>query len=82
MMSVHLTGNMNARAAHFHAHASALVFVTTDRWETYDMDARASPRNPYVCNFSKSEKFEILDVVNRSARMGRSSFCVIVRNRD
>ena len=39
------------------------------------MDAKASPRKPYVVSRDKSEKELIFDVVNRSARMGRSDFC-------
>jgi hypothetical protein len=43
------------------------------------MDARASPRKPYVVKCDKSEKVESLDVVNRSARIGRSDFYEMAR---
>lgn len=39
------------------------------------MLARASPRNPYVAIEERSSNFCSLDVVKRSHRMGRSSFC-------
>lgn len=38
------------------------------------MEASASPRNPYVVSRFKSENVESFEVVNRSARIGRSSF--------
>ena len=38
------------------------------------MDANASPRNPYVVIRDKSSNFDSLDVVNLSARIGKSSF--------
>src|SRR5690242_15392610 len=39
------------------------------------MLASASPRNPYVAMVWRSSYFCSLDVVKRSHRMGRSSFC-------
>ena len=39
------------------------------------MLARASPRKPYVAIEVRSSNFCSLDVVKRSQRMGRSSFC-------
>lgn len=62
------------QVAYFHAQLSSFVFVTTDKCATCEMEARASPRKPYVFNFDKSEKLEIFEVVKRSARMGRSAF--------
>jgi hypothetical protein len=59
---------------YFQAQLSVLVFVTTERCATWDIDARASPRNPYVVRRVKSEKVDNLDVVNRSAKIGRSLF--------
>jgi hypothetical protein len=38
------------------------------------MDASASPRKPYVVKRDKSENVDSFDVVNRSARMGKSVF--------
>lgn len=64
-----------ADQTYFHAQVSVLVLVMTVRWDTYDIDAKASPRNPYVVNLDRSEKVEILEVVKRSARIGKSVFC-------
>jgi hypothetical protein len=60
--------------AHFHACPSFLVLVVTDSLATCEMEARASPRNPYVAIRDRSENEEIFDVVNRSASIGRSVF--------
>jgi hypothetical protein len=38
------------------------------------MDASASPRKPYVVRCDKSENVDSFDVVNRSARIGKSFF--------
>lgn len=61
--------------AYFHAQDSVFVFVTTERCATCDIDANASPRNPYVLICDRSENVDSLEVVNRSARIGRSDFC-------
>ena len=62
-----------AYATYFHAQESVFVFVTTVMFATYDMDASASPRKPYVVSRDRSENLDSLDVVKRSARMGKSS---------
>ena len=59
---------------YFHAQLSVFVFVTTDKCATWDIDASASPRNPYVLILDKSENVDSLDVVKRSAKIGRSDF--------
>lgn len=59
---------------YFQAHVSVLVLVVTERCATCDMDAKASPRKPYVVRRERSENVESLDVVKRSARIGRSAF--------
>jgi len=59
---------------HFHAQLSFFVFVTTVRLATCDMEARASPRNPYVVRWERSENLDILEVVKRCASIGRSDF--------
>lgn len=38
------------------------------------MEARASPRNPYVVRWERSENLDILEVVKRCASIGRSDF--------
>ena len=48
----------------------------TERWATWEMDAKASPRNPYVVIRDKSSNVDSFDVVNLSARIGKSSFCL------
>ena len=48
--------------------------MITDKWATCEIDAKASPRNPYVVNFDKSENVESFEVVNRSASIGKSDF--------
>ena len=45
------------------------------RCATCEMDANASPLKPYVLICDRSENFEILDVVNLSAKMRKSAFC-------
>lgn len=60
---------------HFHAQLPFFVFVTTVRLATCDMDASASPRNPYVVRWDRSENLDSLDVVKRCASIGRSDFC-------
>lgn len=62
---------------YFQAQVSFLVFVTTVRCATCDTDANASPRKPYVVRRDRSENFESLDVVKRSARIGKSAFYAI-----
>lgn len=59
---------------HFHAQLSFFVFVTTVRLATCDMEARASPRNPYVVRWERSENLDILEVVKRCASIERSDF--------
>lgn len=59
---------------HFQAHESFLVFVITLKCATCETDARASPLNPYVVNFDRSENVDSLEVVNRSAKIGKSDF--------
>ena len=44
------------------------------------MDASASPRKPYVVKHDKSENVDSFDVVNRSARMGKSVFYKSIQN--
>ena len=39
-----------------------------------DIDASASPRNTYVLILVKSENVDSLDVVKRSAKIGKSDF--------
>lgn len=41
------------------------------------MEARASPLKPYVISFARSEKVEILEVVKRSAKIGKSLFYAV-----
>ena len=62
------------KSAYFQAQLSVFVFETTERWETWDMDARASPLKPYVCMRDRSEYEDSFEVVKRSARIGRSDF--------
>lgn len=64
---------MRQQMAYFHAQESILVFVMTVMSATYDMDARASPRKPYVVRRDRSENLASLEVVKRSARIGKSS---------
>lgn len=52
-----------------------MVFVVTLRCATCETEARASPRNPNVVSLERSENVVNLDVVNRSANIGRSAFC-------
>lgn len=61
-------------SAYFQAQLSVFVFETTERWDTWDIDASASPLKPYVCMCARSEYDDSLDVVKRSARIGRSDF--------
>jgi hypothetical protein len=63
------------KRAHFQAHVSSLVFVSTLRCATWLILARASPRKPYVPREERSSKALIFEVVKRSQRMGRSDFC-------
>lgn len=58
----------------FHAQVSDFVFVTTERCATWDMEASASPRKPYVVMRERSENVDNFEVVNRSARIGKSDF--------
>lgn len=60
---------------HFHAHVSSRVLVVTLRCATWLILASASPRKPYVPRDERSSNALILDVVNRSQRIGRSRFC-------
>ena len=70
MSVAHICGQ---ETTYFHAHEFVFVFVTTVIFATYDMDASASPRKPYVVKRDKSENLDNLEVVKRSARIGRSS---------
>ena len=62
---------------HFHAQVSFFVLVITESCATWEIDASASPRNPYVVMRDKSENVDSFDVVKRSAKMGKSVFCII-----
>jgi len=64
---------------HFHAQPSFFVLVTTVRLATCDMEARASPRNPYVVRWERSENLDSLEVVKRCASIGRSDFYPLPR---
>lgn len=66
---------MQNKYAHFQAQLSGFVLVMTVRCATYEIEAKASPRNPYVVRRDRSENVDSFEVVKRSARMGRSSFC-------
>ena len=55
-------------------HFSFFVLVRIDNFATWLIDAKASPRNPYVAIFDKSENSFSLDVVKRSQTTFRSSF--------
>ena len=46
--------------------------MTTLNRATWDIEANASPRNPYVVRRERSENEDNLEVVKRSAKMGRS----------
>jgi hypothetical protein len=46
--------------------------VTTLNRATWDIEANASPRNPYVVRRERSENEDNLEVVKRSAKIGRS----------
>ena len=69
-----IRGKKVASFTHFHAHVSDFVFVMTDRWATCEIEASASPLKPYVAMRLKSEKVDNLEVVKRSARIGKSAF--------
>ena len=56
----------------FQACSAGAVFVTTLNRATWDIEAKASPRNPYVVSCERSENEESLEVVKRSAKIGRS----------
>ena len=58
----------------FQACSAAAVLVMTLKWATWDIEANASPRNPYVVRCERSENDDNLEVVKRSANMGRSEF--------
>ena len=55
-------------------HFSSFVLVRIDNFATWLIDAKASPRNPYVAIFDKSENSFSFDVVKRSQTTFRSSF--------
>jgi len=61
-------------STNFQAWSPAAVFVMTLKWATWDIEAKASPRNPYVVRWERSENEDNLEVVKRSASMGRSEF--------
>lgn len=48
--------------------------MTTLNRATWDIEANASPRNPYVVRRERSENEDNLEVVKRSAKIGRSEF--------
>jgi hypothetical protein len=56
------------------AQFSDFVFVMIDKCATCEIEASASPLNPYVEIRLKSAKVESFEVVNRSASMGKSPF--------
>lgn len=56
------------------AQASNSVFVMTDKCATCEIDASASPLNPYVVIRLKSAKVDSFEVVKRSASIGKSFF--------
>jgi hypothetical protein len=64
-----------AWAAHLHAQVAPSVIVRTVTWATWLMEARASPRKPYVVMRERSSKVRSLDVVKRRQRIGRSACC-------
>jgi hypothetical protein len=57
-----------------YAHGDFSVFVVITTCETCVILANASPRNPNVRMLFKSSNRAIFDVVNRSHKMGKSSF--------
>lgn len=46
----------------------------TLKWATWDIEANASPRNPYVEICERSENEDNFEVVKRSASIGKSEF--------
>ena len=70
-----LLGAALTYATYFHAQVSFFVLVVTVSLATWEIDAKASPLNPYVVIRDRSEKVDIFEVVKRSARMGKSAFC-------
>ena len=59
-------------------HFSLRVLVSIVNFATWLMEARASPRNPYVVMLDKSENCLSLDVVKRSQTIGKSSLRIPV----